>query len=171
MKYQHQIFLKNRETLLVSAEAFSQMEDAIVSKSDEILDYSGVLFHANDVRFVKRIFAPDYQQVNYENFAEISDQQREDNLSRLAVLKAMFFSRKPGEVEEWVNPYSEGVKSTMSKEELRAFRKEFFDVAFSSPEHEEQTIIRWLQYERGLRDPRAYQRREVLASFHTGLTI
>lgn len=162
MKYQHQIHLKNRETIMIDSARFSAIESAIMDRKDLMLKIDEHYFNAKDVAFVKRVYAPDYQQVTDYTMPDITDEQRADNLRKLAVLKAMFFEKRKDKNLEWVNPYSDGVKETMTREELRAFRQEFFDQYFASDAAEDRAMMRWLPYHRGQRDPRAYQRQLVL---------
>ncbi len=158
MKTYFTIYFKSSalSPLSVPEAAYDQMREDIMARRDMLIEYRDVTFNPKlDVRYIKREQQPD--RIADTDYPEISEEQRQNNLKRLAVLREVFFSRGSAPVQEWANPWSaDDPRSGMSRDERRAFQKEFFDVLFETHDDEAQAAAYWLPYHRGHRDPRGF---------------
>lgn len=160
----YNLHLSNHEVLSVNQPTFRVIEAAINARSNEMIRVGDMLFPARSVLFVKKITGSPYADVPEVIRPHISEEQRRDNLNRMDVIRSIFFARQRPRPEDWINPYeATDPRGTMTRAELRAFHKEFFDVDFGSDERAQAAAGRWLTYQRGLRDPRTYRREECLA--------
>lgn len=159
MKTYYTIYFRGRDQDPVSLPeaAYAPIEATILDRRAILLKAGDATFNPKDIRYVKKERQPDHLPA--VDVPEISEEQRQSNLKRLTVLREVFFSRGSAPVKEWANPWSEDdPRSTMSRDERRAFQKEFFDVLFETHDDEAQAAAYWLPYHRGYRDPRAFDR-------------
>ena len=172
MKVYFNIYFKGShlDPISMPEAVYDTYRDAILSKEDTLIEHRDVTFNPKDIRYVKRVET--YPDVPQHDYPEISEEKRQENLRRLAVLRELFFSGRRPRPEDWVNPYSDR-RSVMTREELRAFDKEFFDVLFETHEEREKASAVWLSFHRGQRDPRDYDRTSIasLARLSDNLTL
>src|SRR4051812_42868508 len=94
---QYELFLPNRESLIVNAATMSTIENLIVANSMEKIRVGERIFAAREVKSVRPIWPPEYRQLRDDNTYALTEDQRQDNLQRLTVIKQWFFERKSGE--------------------------------------------------------------------------
>lgn len=134
-----------------------------MAKSDERIKAGDHIFVARDVRYVKKVYPPEYQLAEQSRGPIIPDAEREENMIRWTVLKAWFAQKREG--EEMVNPYnSNDIRAHMTREERQAFGKAFFDILFDGDESVKRAMAYWLPFRRGHRDPRNYHPDAVIAA-------
>ena len=154
-KVYYELTMTNRETISLEQDQYRPIESLIMAKSDERIKAGDRIFVARDVRYVKKVYPPEYQLAEASRGPLIPDAEREANLIRWTVLKAWFAEKKNG--EDIANPYgSDDIRAHMTRAERQAFNAEFFDVLFHDDAARRRALAYWLAYSRGQRDPRNY---------------
>ncbi len=157
MKKYWNIYFKapGMDPVSIPTDVYARMESDIMGRHDVLLRYRDMTFNPRDVRYTRCVAMPEPTDTQFPNgYPAISEEQRQKNLKRLAVLREVFFAKK-GPVEEGANPYSDDdIRSTMNREERRAWKKVSFDRYFESDDAEQADIEQWLPIYRGQKDPR-----------------